>query len=185
LVAQTLPSVDFEVLVVDNSSDHAAVEVFRSNFALADNVRWLESSPPGLSRARNLALEMARAPIVAFLDDDATPVSAWAEELLLAFRAFPEAAVVAGPIEPRWDKPRPHWMPTKYEAALGILDLGPNDRALGDHESGFGANLAVRREAALAVGAFDVAIGRIGGSSLLSYEERLGRESSTACRQSA
>jgi glucosyl-dolichyl phosphate glucuronosyltransferase len=171
LAAQTLHPDKFEVLVIDNSSDHAAADAFRAAYTLLSNVRWLESSPPGLSRARNFALREARSPIVAFLDDDAIPVSAWVEELLATFQTFPEAAVVAGPIEPRWGAPRPSWMPTKYEAALGILDLGTEDRALGDREGGFGANLSVRRDAALAVGAFDEAIGRIGSGSLLSHEE--------------
>lgn len=171
LAAQTLPAEAFEVLIVDNSTDHAARDAFRSSYALPGNARWLDSSPPGLSRARNLALTEARAPIVAFLDDDATPVPGWAEELVLTFRAFPEAAVVAGPIEAQWCMSRPAWIPAKHEQALTILDLGPEDRALGAVECGYGANLAVRRDAARAVGGFDEALGRSGGASLLSGEE--------------
>jgi len=171
LVIQTLPAETFEVLIVDNSTDHDARNAFRSAYALPGNARWLQSTPPGLSRARNLGLSEARSSIVAFLDDDATPLPGWAEELVLTFRAFPEAAIVAGPIEPRWDTPRPVWIPDKYESCLGILDLGPDDRPLGVSEYGFGANLALRRDPARAVGGFDEALGRKGAASLLSGEE--------------
>jgi glucosyl-dolichyl phosphate glucuronosyltransferase len=172
LSRQTMGPDAFEILIVDNSTDDSARDGFRAAYRVAGNVRWLESSPPGLSRARNVALESARAPVVAFLDDDATPCPEWAEELVLTFRAHPEAATVAGPIEADWrGMERPAWMPAKYEACLAVLDLGPEDRPLGAGEYGYGANLSLRRESAIATGCFDEALGRKGSASLLSNEE--------------
>ena len=160
------------MLIVDNGTDHAARDAFRAANTIPGNARWLDSFPPGLSRARNFALETARTPLVAFIDDDAIPVPEWAEELLRNFRAHPEDAIVAGPIEADWrGMTRPAWLPARYEACLAILDLGSEDRALAPLEYGFGANLALRRDPARAVGGFDETLGRKGGATLLSNEE--------------
>jgi GT2 family glycosyltransferase len=171
LVGQTLPADAFEVLIVDNSSDHAARDAFRATQRFPANARWHDSSPPGLSRARNVALEKAKAPIVAFLDDDATPCRGWIAALVETFVKHPNAAAVAGPIEAQWPNKRPAWLPPRQEGALTVLDLGPENRILVANEYGYGANLAVRRDLALAVGAFDEQLGRNGGMSLLSGEE--------------
>jgi GT2 family glycosyltransferase len=171
LADQTLSIDAFEVLIVDNSTDHAARDAFRTRRDFAPNVRWHESSPPSLSRARNTALSQASAPIVAFLDDDAVPVREWLDELSRAFCEAPEAAVVAGPIEAQWDMERPAWLPLRHEGALTVLDLGTESRVLASHEFGYGANLAVRRDDAVSVGGFDEALGRSGNVSLLSGEE--------------
>jgi GT2 family glycosyltransferase len=171
LTRQTHPINAFELLIVDNSSDHAARDMFRASHRLPANARWLDSSPPGLSRARNVALEKAKAPVVAFLDDDATPCRGWLEALAETFVRHPDAAAVAGPIEAQWPNERPAWLPPRQEGALTVLDLGPEDRTLLAHEYGYGANLAVKRDLALAVGAFDEQLGRNGGMSLLSGEE--------------
>ncbi|MFC7398263.1 glycosyltransferase [Chelatococcus sp. GCM10030263] len=171
LARQTLPAIAFEVLIVDNSSDHAARDAFRAVQNFPANAHWYDSSPPGLSRARNLALEKAKAPVVAFLDDDATPCRGWLEALAATFVRHPDAAAVAGPIEAKWPNERPDWLPPRQEGALTVLDLGPEDRPLLAHEYGYGANLAVRRDLAIACGAFDEQLGRNGGMSLLSGEE--------------
>ncbi len=168
---QTLAEAGFEILVVDNSTDLAARDGFREAHALPANARWVESSPPGLARARNLALREGRGAVVAFLDDDAVPVPGWAEALVEEFRAHPDVAVLAGPIEADFlGHARPSWLPARPEGALTVLDLGPEDRALQPGEHGYGANFALRRDAALALGGFDEGLGRK-GASLLSNEE--------------
>jgi GT2 family glycosyltransferase len=168
---QILAPAEMEVLIVDNSTDLAARDAFRAASDLPANARWLDSSPPGLARARNLALREARAPLVAFLDDDAVPLTGWAEALALEARAHPDAAVFAGPIEADWlGQARPAWLPGRHEGALTILDHGPDDRALKPGEHGYGANFALRREPALAAGGFEEQLGRK-GASLLSNEE--------------
>ena len=83
------PSVDHEILVV---VDHNPALAAALAAALPD-VRVIESSGPrGLSGARNTALDATSAPLVAFLDDDATAQPGWLASLIAPFG---DPAVVA------------------------------------------------------------------------------------------
>jgi len=159
----------YSVIVVDNSDDpkeraanEAAVHEIRG-------VRYLVSSPPGLSRARNVALEAAATEIVAFIDDDATVSAGWAEAVLAAFSKH-GVICVGGPIVPRWEVPPPPWLQGKLLEALAVMDLGARDRDLTEREYFYGANVAFRLAALRAVGGFSEQLGRT-GADLLGDEE--------------
>jgi len=90
VLAQTLG--DFEVLVVDNGSTDATLDIVA---AIADaRIRVLNQPERGVSRARNLGLEEARAPLIAFLDSDDTWNADFLEKLAVALTARP-AAILA------------------------------------------------------------------------------------------
>lgn len=73
---------DLEVIVVDDGSTDHTSEVARA--ARAAVVR--HSHNLGVSAARNSGTRVARAPIVAFLDDDCEPAPQWAETVLASFK---------------------------------------------------------------------------------------------------
>ena len=58
---------DFRVLVVDQNEDERVERVLSAHPSLHAERLW---SPPGLSRARNVALPHVRAEVIAFPDDD-------------------------------------------------------------------------------------------------------------------
>jgi GT2 family glycosyltransferase len=170
LLAQTEP---VEVIVVDNSPDAAAAEAFGRRYAGAPGLRYLLEPVPGLSNARNRGLAEARAPLVAFLDDDAIASPGWSAAVLRAFDAMGDGtAVVGGRVVPRWVTPRPEWLPDNLLTYLSIVDWGDRLRPLREGEWLAGCNLAFRRAAVLAAGGFDRNLGRTGsGASLMSNEE--------------
>ena len=92
---QTLPREDFEVVVVDDRSTDATPDLVRaSGFA-----KLVEAPVRGGSyAARNLAVRLVDAPVLAFTDSDCAPTPTWLEEGL-AELASTGADLVAGQIE--------------------------------------------------------------------------------------
>jgi GT2 family glycosyltransferase len=154
-----------EVLVVDNASTDATKDVVGAH----PGVRYVFEGRLGLSRARNRALEEATGGVVAFLDDDAVAVDGWAQHHATAV-AEEGVAATGGPIALVWPNARPGWMPVALEGLYAGLDLGSAARDFTPSETPYGANMAVRRAAALAIGGFNPKLGR-SGASLISNEE--------------
>lgn len=95
VLAQAYPN--FSVIVVDTPETqrtHAVVDSF------GDRVQYLEEKRPGLSFARNLALEHVQSDIMAWIDDDEIADRHWLAELARAFHDVPTADVVCGLILP-------------------------------------------------------------------------------------
>jgi glycosyltransferase involved in cell wall biosynthesis len=160
------PGVELQVLVVDNGSTDGTAGVLGA----ASGVDVVQEPEPGLSRARNAGLRAARAPIVAFIDDDARPLPGWASALAEAIERFPAATAFGGPVHLALVGRRPRWLTPRLEGWYSALDLGAVPRLLAPDERPVGTNFAVDRDAALAVGGFDEELGRR-GVSLTSEEE--------------
>lgn len=71
VAALDYPSGRWELVIVDNgSSDHTSAVVRQFAASVPFHVRLVSEPKPGLARARNAGVRMARAKIVAFTDDD-------------------------------------------------------------------------------------------------------------------
>jgi glycosyltransferase involved in cell wall biosynthesis len=173
LLRQTLPPDRYEMLVIDNSPDAARAEAFAKACAPARNLTYTHERKAGLSHARNVATRLARAPILAFMDDDAFAEPGWAQAILAAFEAFgPQTAVVGGKVVPIWAAPRPPWLHESMLGSLSVVDWGGATRIAGEKEWFAGTNVAFLVEAIRAHGGFAEALGRVGaGAALMSNEE--------------
>lgn len=80
LDAQTIREA-LEVILVDDGSTDGTHEVGHSFGVIVTR----HQTNRGLAAARNSGIEVATAPIVAFLDDDCEPDARWAEELVTAY----------------------------------------------------------------------------------------------------
>lgn len=82
------PAPDMEILLVDNSGDPGTVARMLAGTGLLDDPRLRIVPAPvrGLSRARNVGVNAARADVIAFTDDDAVVAPDWVHRLLSAFR---------------------------------------------------------------------------------------------------
>ena len=100
---QSIPTNDYEVIVVNNAStdDTAAVcQNFINQHPLSP-ILYLEEKQQGASFARNTGAAVARAPLLCFMDDDAVADPDYLEKILAFFQEFPDAGGLGGRIIPR------------------------------------------------------------------------------------
>lgn len=142
LQAQSLPADSFEVLVCDDGTSGATRELIPLLMRKYPSGPLLRYLPPGTARgpaaARNRGWQHARAPVIAFTDDDTVPAADW---LACGLRALDQGAdAVSGQIVVPVPQP-----PNDYQrdaAALSGSEFAT-------------ANCFVRRAALERVGGFD------------------------------
>jgi GT2 family glycosyltransferase len=119
LEAQTLAPDRFEVLVVDNGSHDATGAVLDDLAATSPlDLRVLTiDENRGPAPARNLGWRSARAPLVAFTDDDCVPRADWLEQALSSAAATPDLGVLQGATL-RPSGPYPYGPRTVYRESL-------------------------------------------------------------------
>ncbi|HET9067957.1 MAG TPA: glycosyltransferase family A protein [Amaricoccus sp.] len=145
LAAQTLPADRFEVIIVDNGSQHLPeAEVARFPFA-----RLVVEPTPGPGPARNRGVALAAAPVIAFLDSDCIADPGWLAALLAAFAAHPETTILGGKVVIFAAGPRPN-VAEAFDLVYGIRQ----EVTIARHRFAATANLAVRREVFEAIGPF-------------------------------
>ncbi|MHA7264330.1 glycosyltransferase family 2 protein [Arthrobacter sp. TMN-37] len=160
---------NFDVIVVDNAArTDETRELVRLEF---DDPRLqLVSEPiPGLSNARNTGLRHAGGDIVAFTDDDVVVDRHWLSEIAKGFERSPHVACVTGlvasgearsPTQAYFEN-RVSWsknvVPRMFSLAEPPKDLPTFPFCIG--RFGTGANFALDRRRAVALGGFDTALG--------------------------
>lgn len=167
---QSLPPSDYEIMVVDNSSDKKAQRSFWKPASRRHLVNLKFQSEPGLSKARNVGLQAATTPLIAYCDDDAMASPRWLECLVRLFKDRPNAGIVGGPVVPIWPGSPPKWLHPWLAGYFTIVDRGESCRQLSANEWLAGTNIAFRRNLLASLGGFDERLGRR-GASLLSNEE--------------
>jgi glycosyltransferase involved in cell wall biosynthesis len=168
LLNQSLPSEEFEILVIDNSPDRAESETMSKRYPQISNLRWVIEAVPGLSNARNVATGLTRSPLIAFIDDDAIAAPNWLEALIAVFAEFgDDACIVGGRVDPLWETPRPSWLPDRLLGFASAVDWGGTARFASEREWVAGTNIAFRTQMLTAAGGFPAQLGRRGGAQML------------------
>lgn len=144
------------ILVIDHNPDLAA----RARQEIAEITVLENSAAPGLSGARNTGLAAASQPVTAFLDDDAEARPGWLASLVEPYRDV-QVVATGGSVYPRWPKVRPQWLPPTFDWVVGCSYLGL-PKTPSAVRNPIGANMSMRTELALKVGAFDATVGRVG-----------------------
>jgi glycosyltransferase involved in cell wall biosynthesis len=124
--------------------------------AAAFPVRWLTEPSADLARARHLAVNETRTPLVAFVDELARVDAQWAAVLCRTFRNYPEAMVVTGSLLPNEVSSEASWllaagrerMVWRDPLAFRWLCLRPDEQMprtwCNAHKLGSAANMAYR-----------------------------------------
>ena len=161
---------NFELIVIDNApSDDAGARVC-SQISGGTPLRYVREDTPGLSWARNRAIQETRNPIVVFLDDDERVHADWLAGLALEFAADETVGVVSGLVLPaelsresqvNFERFGGHSKGRGFERVVFNRSYQEtNQSALYPFPAfGVGANMAFRRETLDDIGGFDVALG--------------------------
>jgi GT2 family glycosyltransferase len=148
---------DYEILVVDNNSTddtrRLVEELIAGGFS---RLRYLFEARQGVSFGRNTGIAAARAPIVAFTDDDNDVGRMWIATIIASLAANPDVDVLGGPILPRWPSLPPAWLDRRHWSPLAIMDYGTQPfRSTASRPVCFlTANLAVRKRVFDRIGGF-------------------------------
>jgi glycosyltransferase involved in cell wall biosynthesis len=164
VLAQDCPGVRYELIVVDNHSSDQTRELCQSRLSQSGvPARYLFEPQQGVSYARNAAIREARAPILAFFDDDVCVSKNWLATIQRAFEEHPGISGVGGKVLPHWGEKVPRWLTREQWAPLALQDYG--DQPIRIHTGNplclITANLALRREVFDRIGRFSPDLQRV------------------------
>jgi GT2 family glycosyltransferase len=114
-----------EVVVVDNNSTDKTREVVEGLIAGGfSNLRYVFEPRQGVSHGRNTGVQSAKAPLIAFTDDDLHVTPDWLATLYGALTEHPEVEYVGGKVLPSSLAGWPSWMTREHWAPLALFDYG-------------------------------------------------------------
>lgn len=165
LLRQSPANLTYEVVVVDNNSTPATRAVVDEIAQSDARVRYVRETRQGNAYARNTGVAEARAPIVAFLDDDVTVRDHWVELIPRKF-AESNADFIGGKVLPRWEQPPPSWLGAASWAPIAALDYGdtPFSITADNPLCLLTANIAFKKDLFAKHGEFSAAVQRAGDS---------------------
>lgn len=182
---QTYPAREI-IVVIDNNEELLR----RAEQEIAAVTVVPNSKERGLSGGRMTGVELATAPIIVFLDDDAAAADEyWLANLLDAYQGQ-HILGVGGHIEPAWHSTAPSWFPPEFNWIVGCTFKGmPRDPLPGSPNSQvrslIGANMSVRAEVLHRAGGFTTNLGkREGGGTILGVIADSGEETEFGIRAS-
>jgi glycosyltransferase involved in cell wall biosynthesis len=146
---------DFELVLVDQSTDGAAAAALRaSGLDSTERLVYQRSDSVGISRARNEGIARCRGQIIAFTDDDCIVPEHWLEAYAELLEREPEVGIAFGPLIAAQDE-KTGWTPEFHPVREGYVSpTGDVKRSLG-----LGANFVARRTVVESVGPFDAILG--------------------------
>ena len=170
LAHQTVPSMEYEIIVVDNDS-HDNTKSVLEEFSYLENLRVIFEPVIGLSKSRNSGWKSAKGEYIAFIDDDAVANPNWLEKYIEAFDQLGDnIGLIGGRVELIWEAPKPDWLPTELLGIFSSYHYSDNPVALKKDQWLSACNLAIRKQLLSAAHGFREDLGRK-GSTLLASEE--------------
>ncbi|MFC1680209.1 glycosyltransferase [Pseudomonadota bacterium] len=109
LADQTLPSGEFEVIVVDNGSTDDTKEICTGIGQRLPNLHYLYEASPGLHVGRHAGLMTAVGQILVYGDDDIRAFPTWLEAVVEGF-SDSEVGLLGGKALPDFESPPPAWI---------------------------------------------------------------------------
>ncbi len=148
LAQQTYARSHFEVIVIDNGSDHP--ELTQNAVEAHENATLAFEAVPGSYAARNRGLELARGEVIAFTDADCIPAPDWIERGLDQLQT-PNCGQVVGKVKLFFADSQHPTAVELYES----LTAFPQERLLREFHGGATANVLTWRHVIDRVGNFN------------------------------
>jgi GT2 family glycosyltransferase len=150
---------DWELLVVGQGTDPELRQITEALTREDSRIRYLHLDRMGISHARNAAIAAAQGEIIAFTDDDCEAEPNWLETVVKCFEEDPRLGFLSGALHaPPIGRHLLAVCPTIHPPEVSY-DPATDRGGAPAHFDFAGANLALRREAALRVGSFDECLG--------------------------
>jgi glycosyltransferase involved in cell wall biosynthesis len=156
IVAQLGDVPSAEVIVIDNNS---APPLAQHQYLVEYPVRLIQEPRPGLTAAREAAVNNALGEIIVFVDDDNILEERYLATVLDAFSADSQLGLLGGRVTPEYERPPPNWF-SEFEPWLAVRRFDPGfrvettDLTTAEHPYTqyfpVGAGFATRRDLALA-----------------------------------
>jgi GT2 family glycosyltransferase len=147
--------VDFDLVVVDQSTRPDAAESVQRCAASDARVRYVHDDGTGAARARNIGVGHTRGDIVVFTDDDCEPAPDWLATISRSLSEDAEAGIAFGTVTPAAHDPRDGFI-VGFKPRRRLRLRG---RLAKLRDAGISANVAIRRSALEATGGFDEMLG--------------------------
>jgi glycosyltransferase involved in cell wall biosynthesis len=167
------------IVVVDNAPSDDRSRRVAAAFARQHDVEYVTETRPGLSWARNRAIEACTSEVIAYADDDEVCDRWWAAELARGYVEVPGASAVTGSVAPSELETESQALFERYSGlcrgrGFARAVFSPESRHEQSHlyplpPFGAGGNMSFRLEAIEAIGGFDCALGS--GTSTLAGED--------------
>lgn len=147
-----------EVIIIDQSRD-ASTEIALTPFLADSHVRYIRTTTHGISRARNLAWEVAHSEIVVMTDDDCVVPEDWIQRIVDVFVRSPQLGMLYTTVYAAEHDPAKGSIPAIVFKENQLIRTIEDWRHLGRQAPGLGASMALRRSVAAKIGGFDPMLG--------------------------
>ncbi|MFN8626305.1 MAG: glycosyltransferase [Candidatus Binatia bacterium] len=147
-----------EILVVDNGSTDTTPALLARWAADGTGRQHLCVPQPGKCRALNRALACARAPLLAFTDDDVEVSPQWLTEIVAFFDMYPQYDAAMGRVRVPPAAERDSTLQARL-ATYRVVPVFDRGDAVRDVSEMYGCNIAVRRQVFARVGNFNERLG--------------------------
>jgi len=160
-IAQTYPSDNYEIIVVDNGSIDNTQNVCQALKSKLPNLLYFFDARPGLHVGRHLGMKMSKGDILVFADDDIEAFPTRLEGIAEAFKDS-NVVLVGGKNLPKFETEPPDWIKQMWKedrernkviGYLSILDLGNEIKEINPMYV-YGCNYSIRKLALLEAGGF-------------------------------
>lgn len=146
---------DFDVVIVDQSAADDTAQAVASATMGDSRFRYLRTASVGLCAARNIAVEQATGPLLAFTDDDCEVSPDWLQLLARHFATQPQVGEICGAVLAGSHDPGQGYVPN-FSVRESFLVSSPWMKW---RCKGMGANMAFRLDALREIGPFDEMLG--------------------------
>lgn len=152
LSKQTVPSDQYEVLVIDNGSEDDTSVVCQEYMKLFVNFKYFYEEEPGLHVGRNKGFQESLTELLVYIDDDIEPHEEWLQAIIKGFEDE-KVALIGGNDVPKFEKEPDSWIndlwiergDMKILPEFSCILLGSIKKEI-DPECVYGCNFAIRKE---------------------------------------